>query len=125
MLLVDLLGWWYSRGWGWAFNRLFVGHTKSIANFFSVGDLFKTLFAPFRQDAIEVRGAPISVRLQAFGENIISRFFGLLIRSVLILVGLLLILGNLFIAIVAAFIWPLLPISPAVAIMIMAAGGGV
>jgi hypothetical protein len=125
MLIVDLLGWWYSRGWGWALNYTLVKKTGAIVNFFSIKELLKTLFAPFRQDSINTQGAPISVRFQAFGENIISRFFGLIIRGVLILVGTLLIAVNAVLGLVSVVLWPLLPISPVVAMVLLIVKAGV
>lgn len=124
MLLVDLLGWWYSRGWTWAVSELFVKRTHSISTFFSMGDLLKTLFAPFRQDSTNVKGAPLGVRLQVFGGNIISRIFGLIIRSVLIIIGLLLMFLNFVSASIASLLWPLVPIAPIVAIVLIATGVG-
>lgn len=119
MLMVDLLGWWYFRGWLWFMRRMFLVQTEKIMQFFSIGDLLKTLFAPFRQDSINVKGAPIGVRLQVFGGNIISRFFGLIIRTVLILIGLVLTVLNAVCGVVASLAWPLLPLSPIIAIVLM------
>lgn len=124
MILTDLLGWWYSRGWRWILGYVFVEKSGAIADFFSIGDLAKTLFAPFRQDAHNVQGAPAGVKLQAFGENLISRFFGLLIRSALIVVGGMLLLLNLLLGVVMAVVWPLLPVSPVVALLLMVVGAG-
>lgn len=124
MLFVDLLGWWYSRGWEWALRRVFVEQTHSIANFFSITDLLKTLFAPFRQDSINVRGAPIGVRLQVLGENIISRFLGLLIRLTLVMLGIIAIGLNIILASMAAILWPLLPLSPGIAVVLLVQGVG-
>lgn len=125
MLLVDLLGWWYSRGWAWALGQIFIVQTNKIASFFSITDLLKTLFAPFRQDAVNVKGAPISLRLQVLGENIISRFLGLLIRGVLIIVGLVVVLLNTALGMVVAVLWPTLPLSPFLAIVLLLQGASV
>lgn len=122
MLLVDLLGWWYSRGWGWALSRIFVQQSLVILHFFSITDLLKTLFAPFRQDSLSVKGAPISVRLQAFGGNIISRIFGFIIRLLLIVVGVAALVGNACIGVIAAILWPMLPLAPVLAVILMVQG---
>lgn len=124
MLIADLLGWWYSRGWAWVASELFVKKTESIAGFFSIADLLRTLFAPFRQDAMNVSGAPIGVRLQAIGGNIISRVFGLIIRSTLIILGLLLMVLNFLVALVGTVLWPLLPLTPIVGITLFFMGFG-
>lgn len=125
MIIMDALGWWYSRGWVWALQQLFVIRIQHIAEFFSLADLLKTLFKPFRQDVINTRNAPIGVQLQAFGGNIISRIFGLIIRTTLIITGLFVILFHTILAVVAAVVWPLLPASPFVAVALIAMGVGV
>lgn len=122
MLLVDLLGWWYSRGWAWMLDRVFVVQSLKIAHFFSIVDLLKTLFAPFRQDAVNVKGAPISIRLQALGENVISRVLGLFIRLILVIIGLVALTFNAIFGIIAAALWPTLPFSPVLAVILMAQG---
>ena len=124
MLLVDLLGWWYSRGWAWICKTVFVQQGAKILHFFSITDLLKTLFAPFRQDAVNVKGAPIGIRLQALGENIISRILGLMIRLVLVVLGLTLLAANTVFAAAAALVWPLMPLAPVAAIILITQGVG-
>lgn len=119
MLFVDIVSWWYGHGWVWTAKHLFITRTTGILQFFSVKDLLKTLFSPFRQDALNARGAPVGVRLQAFGMNIISRIFGLIIRTILIMAGLVMVAVNMIVASFLVIVWPLLPISPALAIVLM------
>jgi uncharacterized membrane protein len=125
MLLVDLLTWWYSRGWLWAARQLFVVRSKKISEFFSIGDLAKTLFAPFRQDSIDTKQAPINVKLQAFGGNIISRIFGFFIRTSLICVGAVVLLAQAILAVIGVAVWPLLPLSPLISVVLLLTGWGV
>lgn len=120
MLLADFLGWWYSRGWAWAANQFFQVYTHRVARFFSITDLFKTLFAPFRQDVINTKNAPLGYKLQVLGGNIVSRFFGFIIRSVLILVGFISVAACLVVGVVGVIVWPLLPVSVVVVPLIMA-----
>ena len=110
MILADLLGWWYSRGWVWAVQYFFVKRNNAILDFFSIADLLRTLFSPFRQDSLQLQNAPIGVRLQAFGENIISRIFGLIIRSVLIITGCFSVIINGCFGLMAGLVWPLIPL---------------
>lgn len=124
MLIVDVLGWWYTRGWAWSLQQLLVRRSGSIAKFFSIGDLLKTLFAPFRQDALNVKGAPIGVRLQALGGNIISRIFGAIIRSLLIVCGIIALAANAVAGLIMVALWPLLPVAPFVALVFAATGVG-
>ena len=124
MLLVDLLVWWYSRGWAWAVRQLFIVRTTAIAHFFSIGDLSRTLFAPFRQDAVDTRRAPLGVKLQAFGGNIIARIFGFFIRTALIVVGVFCMAVNLAASAVATLLWPLIPVGPLIAVVLLVRGFG-
>lgn len=118
MILTDLLGWWYSRGWAWAARQLFVVQSKKVLGFFSVADLLKTLFAPFRQDAIDTRRAPIGIKLQVFGGNIVSRVLGFLIRSVLVLAGLVTLILLEVVAVFAILLWPVVPLLPVISFIL-------
>lgn len=122
MLLADLLGWWYVRGWSWAAQQLFVVRTQKILHFFSISDLLKTLFAPFRQDAVDTKQAPLGVKLQAFGGNIISRIFGAMIRGTIVVIGILLVVLNFIFSFVAVLGWGLLPLAPVLAVILFLQG---
>lgn len=115
MLLFSMLGWWYSRGWFWVAKHALVVRNKRILQFFSVTELLKTLFAPFRQDYIDTERAPIGIKLQALGTNLISRLIGFIIRIVLILCGVLLVGVNTVLGLAIVVVWPLLPFAPLVA----------
>lgn len=123
MILVDLLGWWYTRGYMWAIEQFFVVFTHKISNFFSIFDLLKTLFAPFRQDSLQGKGASISIKVQIFFGNILSRFFGFLIRTTLIAVGIVAILVNMIVGFIAVALWLLMPLAPVVACILMFSNG--
>ena len=119
MIIAEMLGWWYSRGWIWIAQQVYVVELKRIFEFFSVSDLLKTLFSPFRQDYIDTTKAPIGIKLQVFGSNLISRMLGAMIRITLISAGL--ISATLFI--IAGFLfviaWPFIPIMPILAVILM------
>jgi hypothetical protein len=48
MLVVGFLQWWYTRGW-MGFAQGLLDKIRSLADFFSLGLLLRTLFYPFRQ----------------------------------------------------------------------------
>jgi len=125
MLLSDLLSWWYVRGWQWAASHLLIRRNGHILEYFSISALLRTLFSPFRQDYIETKGAPVGLKLQAFGGNIISRFIGMLIRLTLVAFGLLTVAANTVLATAVVVVWPLLPVAPLVAIVFAVLGIGV
>lgn len=114
-----MLGWWYTRGWVWVAKHLLQTRNTRIAEFFSITALLKTLFAPFRQDSVDSKGAPIGYKLQVLGGNIISRFLGLMIRLILILCGVILIVLNTLLGIIVVCIWPLIPFAPLVVMLLI------
>ena len=72
MFVVGVYFWWYNTGWKKLIERV----RESLLNvydYFSLGLLLKTLFAPWRQiSAGRVRG-PLSVQLRAFFDRQIGR----------------------------------------------------
>lgn len=124
MLLFSMLGWWYSRGWIWVSKFLLITRNKRILDFFSVADLSKTLFAPFRQDVVDTKNAPIGDKLQALGGNLISRLLGFLIRLLLILLGLAILVLNSIFGILVVLLWPLIPFAPLVSLLLVMLGVG-
>ena len=119
MLLFSMLGWWYTRGWVWLARYMIVTRNKRIADFFSITALLKTMFAPFRQDSIDTKNAPIGLKLQALGGNLISRVFGFLVRLVLIISGSILVIANSVLGFAMLVIWPLLPFAPLVTFLLI------
>lgn len=93
--------------------------SSRILHFFSIADMLKTLFSPFRQDAIDTKRAPLGVKLQAFGGNIISRIFGFIIRSLLIVIGAGILVLNGIVSVAAVALWPLVPLAPIVAVALL------
>ncbi len=115
MLFIALVGWWYTTGWKWAVRQFLLTPLQSTIEFFSVGDLLKTLFAPFRQDSITIKNAAPGLKIQAMGENLISRLIGFMIRIVLIGVGLITATVVGVLGLLAITLWPLLPLTPIIA----------
>lgn len=124
MFILDLLGWWYSRGWSWAGKYLYITRSKQILQFFSISDLFLTLFSPFRQDVVHLQSGSIGLKLQALGNNIISRIFGFLLRLALIVSGVVVLGLNVIFATLSIIVWPLLPLGPLLGIMFIVLGVG-
>ncbi len=116
MIVADLLGWWYLHGWTWCIKQVFLVQSEKIANFFSMSDLLKTLFSPFRQDSLQTKNAPVGIKLQLLAGNIISRFFGLIIRSMLVSVGVITLLLNTVVAVTMTLLWPFIPLLPLIAV---------
>ena len=121
MVIVWALSWWYGAGWK---ARLISVRNQlaSSYDYFSIGLLFSSLFAPFRQiSAGKVRG-PLSVQIRAFFDRQISRVIGAIVRMILIIsgvvwLGLQAVFGGLVIA-----LWALVPLLPLVGFVVMLAG---
>ena len=90
--------WWYSENLArlWRFGgRFFV----FIFDLFSVTICLKTLFAVWRRDQIDTHDLDIKEKLQAWSLNFASRFIGLFIKTITLIVYLITTL--LFIAVFA------------------------
>lgn len=111
MELVGLLGWWYIAGW----KRMVatrMDKLASTADYFSIGLLARTLFAPFRQiSAGKVRG-PLAVQVRAFFDRLVSRCIGAVVRSIMIVLGGLTLVVQSIFSVVAIVIWAFIPLLP-------------
>ena len=99
MFMVDLLQWWYFRGWG-VFASDLKHRLSDSLDFFSIGQLLKTLFKPYRQ---------ISANNPGFLDRFVSRLVGFFTRLFVIIFGGISIILESIIGIVLVVIWPLLP----------------
>lgn len=112
---MELFSWWYGRGWIQQVQNLRQQLVR-VAQIFSVPILMRTLFAPWRR-IITYPGAGLDERLRAFGDNLISRSVGFVVRLlVLITAGVLLFFTGLFM-VIELIVWPLLPLAVIAAIV--------
>jgi hypothetical protein len=122
MIVILCLRWWYSAGWQWVFKSVLVERSEWIKETFSVDDLLRTLFAPFRQTyAGRIKG-PLGVQIRAFFDRLISRVIGFIVRSFLLIMAVIGFFIVLLLAIVTLLIWPLIPLLPLAGIAMMAMG---
>jgi hypothetical protein len=121
MFLVGILSWWYGEGW---LNRLRLIKERlaSSVDFFSIGLLITTLFAPFRQISAGKVGGPLEYRFRAFIDRLISRFIGAMIRSFMIIIGALAILLQSLYSALELVLWPLAPLFPVIGLILMVTG---
>ena len=57
------------------------------ADYFSIGLLITTLFAPFRQISASRVDGPIADRMRAFADRLISRLVGSIVRLAMVFSG--------------------------------------
>lgn len=116
MLLVGLFSWWYSTGWVQLTQRL-LARLVSVLDFFSIGLLFRTLFAPFKQISVGRVQGSVETQLRAWGDLQISRVIGAMVRLAVIAFGLvatlLLAIGGMLLLI----LWPLVPVLPLLVVL--------
>lgn len=121
MFLVGLLQWWYGRGWKSQLARArdqFLG----VAEFFSIGQLLATWFAPFRQISAGSVSGPVGVQLRAFVDKTFSRFVGAFVRTFTILIGTAVLLVLLVVEVLVIVGWLLLPLFPVIGAVMFAIG---
>lgn len=87
-MLFSYLSWHYSAGMSEAWERARLA-MRAVYNYFSIGDLFGSLFSPFHRD-VQSKGLGFDpkVFLYSIAENLVSRIIGFLIRIVIIFMGL-------------------------------------
>jgi hypothetical protein len=106
--MVSFLSWWYGPGWHQVFSS-FNKRINAVAATFSVKQLLRTLFAPWRR-IITYPGATLSEQIKAWGDNVFSRTVGFFVRLLVLFAALLVTLIVAFITMLEMVVWPILPI---------------
>lgn len=124
MVIYLCLRWWYSAGWQWVLQSVLVERCRWVMETFSVSDLLRTLFAPFRQTyAGQIKG-PLGEQLRAFFDRLISRVIGLIVRLFLLGMAFVALMVVVVVAVVSLIVWPFIPMMPVLGIVLMSMGVG-
>lgn len=121
MFIVGLFSWWYGRGW---LDQAMAAKDRLLGlyDYFSIDMLVRTLFMPFRQiSAGGVRGS-LSVQLQAWVDQMVSRIIGMMVRTVMIVIGSVSLLLACVVNIVMLVLWPFVPLLPVVGCVLSMTG---
>jgi len=118
MLILSLFSWWYTAGWAQLARRA-VLRVAGVLDFFSVGMLLKSLFAPFRQISVGRVQGSLDAQVRAWADLQISRLIGAAVRTVVIVVGLIATLLMILVSIGLLLLWPLVPAAPFVIMAIV------
>lgn len=125
MVIYLCLRWWYSAGWYWVLRSMLMARCNWILETFSVPELLRTLFAPFRETyAGKVKG-PLDVQIRAFFDRFISRIIGFIVRTFLIGMAVVGLVAVFVVAVFSLLAWPFIPLLPVIGIILMVAGVGV
>jgi hypothetical protein len=121
MFLVGILSWWYKKGWAEQIQTI-KDRLASSADFFSVGQLMATLFAPFRQISAEKVSGSIGDQLRALLDRTISRFVGAAVRIFMIIFGLIAMFFQIIFGAIVVVIWPIIPLFVIIGLIMMVIG---
>ena len=121
MFPLSLLSWWYTTGWSDQV-KLISNRFARVSDFFSIGLLLKSLFDPFRQTFADGGGPSFDAKIRAWADKTISRGIGAMVRSAIIIVGVLALVGEGLVALIRLIAWPLLPILPVIGLILMSSG---
>lgn len=121
MFLVGIFQWWYGEGWRRHIRLSGLGVLR-MADFFSIGLLARTLFAPFRQISAGQVNGPLPVKFRAFADRLFSRVFGGVIRTIFIIIGMIAIALSIIWVSVRLIAWILLPLTPVVGVILWQLG---
>jgi hypothetical protein len=116
MFLVGILSWWYGNGW-LSRIQLIKERLAASADFFSVGLLASTLFAPFRQISVGRVSGPIGDQIRAFFDRLISRIVGGFVRTFMIVFGLVAMFIQVVFGGIVLLLWLILPLLPVVGLI--------
>lgn len=108
MLALELINWWYGRGWITAGRRiatLLVG----VSRLFSIPILLRTLFAPWKR-IVTYPGASLEAKLHAYGDNLVSRAIGFTVRILVLITALCAEAVALIAGVIGFMLWPVIPL---------------
>lgn len=121
MFLVDLVSWWYFKGWNAYFGD-FKRRLSDTVDLFSFGEMFRTLFKPFRQISANASGEAIDSKISAFFDRLVSRFVGFFARLAIILAGMVVLIFEVVFGAVIGILWPVVPLMPIAGIVLFVVG---
>ena len=106
--MVTYFYWWYAEEPVYLWRAINIV-TKKIFHSFSVPLLLRTLFDPWKRDAVTAEGS-LQTIYQVWLNNLISRFIGFFVRFFTILTGLILTLLFFMTATFFFLAWLILPV---------------
>lgn len=106
------------RFWGWYYTGAVKSLVKIWKNFiifvkeyYSIPLLLRTLISPWRRDVTRrPRGLDIKRLFEVLAFNLISRTIGFILRSIIVVVGLICLIGVIIFGFLALILWLILPV---------------
>lgn len=108
----NFLSWYYGKGIS-EFLEICKDLLSFLWRFFSIGDLFGTLFYPWKKDVVfrYWRGWRPLKSFEILIDNLFSRFIGSIVRLAVIFAGLVVIISFLILSTIILFAWLVFPIA--------------
>lgn len=122
MLLVGFFSWWYGAGWAGQLTDIGSGLSR-VNDYFSIPNLLKTIFKPFRQISSNETGRSLQGKFEALLDKLFSRMIGAVVRLLMIVAGLVSMLLLGMVGLMRLVIWPLFPLVPVAGFMLMISVG--
>jgi hypothetical protein len=125
MVMFSMLTWWYFGGLSDQFGRIKKMLAK-VSDQFSIPLLIKTLFYPFRMiDADKVYGPSLGDKIKAWLDKVISCMIGGAIRTVVVIVGVIVLIITVALGALRMAFWVALPILPILVLVGVVVGGAI
>jgi hypothetical protein len=121
MVIVWALSWWYGAGWKMRFIVL-RSQLASSYDYFSIGLLTTSLFAPYRQISAGKVNGPVAIQFRAFVDRQISRVIGAVVRTILITAGLIWLLIQVLMGAAVIAAWLVIPFLPLIGFIMTLSG---
>ena len=118
MLALSLFRWWYLDGFRISAQKS-LERLKNTYDFFSIGQLMRTFFSPFRQVSALSAHPTFFEKLL---DKLVSRLVGFTTRFILLLTGGILIILGGSLSLLALILWPLIPFAPILGICLTCLG---
>jgi hypothetical protein len=115
MIALEILTWWYRRGWAQVAANSEQRFVK-VSHMFSVPILIRTWFAPWRR-IVTYPGASIEAKFRAATDNLVSRVVGFTVRTMVLISAGVMLLLTAVVAGLQLIVWPLIP--PGVIILLV------
>jgi ATP-dependent Clp protease ATP-binding subunit ClpC len=108
---MDFLRWHYSKGLNMYFRR-WIFAMSSVVQYFSLTLLPASLFSPWKRMTLSDNspGFNLARMFEAFTFNLISRFIGAIVRTVLFITGLLILMPTVVAGLVGLCLWLVIPL---------------
>lgn len=116
MFLVGIMSWWYGNGFRLRLQMI-GGRIARTNDYFSIGLLITTLFAPYRQISAGKVSGSLSAQMHAFGDRLISRCIGAIVRTFMIMFGLVVIFLQSISGVIIMLFWIFIPLFPVIGLL--------